>query len=346
MTNFTMRSRWAAFGAVLAITLGAGGLQIANATVSTGAKPVLIPITPCRLLDTRPAPDTVGTRSTPIGAAETATFAVRGANGQCNIPAGAVAIATNFTVTNPTSGSFLTVFPADQPRPLASNLNWIGGQPPTPNQVTVKLSATGTIGIYNHAGTVNVLVDIVGYYEDHNHDDRYREETVAANGASPTFLLPPVQLTLGTTTISTTVSGNMELKWIGSGSLNCTTSGVAGFYGWLEVDGVAVRSSIILIGEGFSVAGVDSFSATNFPQIVLQGVTASPVPAGSHQVRARFGCNSGSGLASQSSLWSLVATVLAGTPTVAALTDSELAPGEEPELCIDQMDGTKECRTG
>ena len=27
--------------------------------------------------------------------------------------------------------------------------------------------------MFNERGTVNVIVDIVGYYEDHNHDDRY-----------------------------------------------------------------------------------------------------------------------------------------------------------------------------
>ncbi len=61
-------------------------------------------------------------------------------------------------------------------QPLASNLNWVPGSPPTPNKVDVKLSATGAISLYNNVGSVSVLADVVGYYADHNHDDRYYTE--------------------------------------------------------------------------------------------------------------------------------------------------------------------------
>ena len=39
--------------------------------------------------------------------------------------------------------------------------------------MTTRLSPTGQFNIYNLAGSVNVFVDINGYYVDHNHDDRY-----------------------------------------------------------------------------------------------------------------------------------------------------------------------------
>jgi hypothetical protein len=105
-------------------------------------------------------------RATPIGANEAVTLAVWGTNGNCTIPNTATGIATNTTAVNPTAGSFLTVYPADaNPRPKASNLNFVAGSPPTPNQVTVGLSAAGAIGVYNLTGTVDVIVDIVGYYQ-------------------------------------------------------------------------------------------------------------------------------------------------------------------------------------
>jgi len=66
---------------------------------------------------------------------------------------------------NPTAASFLTVFPADQQRPVASSLNWVAGQAPTPNAVTVAASADGKISFYNLSGNVDLAVDIVGYYE-------------------------------------------------------------------------------------------------------------------------------------------------------------------------------------
>jgi hypothetical protein len=105
------------------------------------------------------------------------TFAVRGANGDCTIPAGASAIVANVTAVAPSAGSFMTVWPADKPQPLASSLNYTAGQAPTPNAVTVALSGDGRIKVYNHSGNVHVIVDITGFYEDHTHDDRYYTQT-------------------------------------------------------------------------------------------------------------------------------------------------------------------------
>ena len=47
------------------------------------------------------------------------------------------------------------------------------GQPPTPNAVTTDLTSAGQFKIFNKQGNVNVFVDVVGYYANHNHDDRY-----------------------------------------------------------------------------------------------------------------------------------------------------------------------------
>jgi hypothetical protein len=181
------RVRWAAIGAALAVSLGAGGMGIVNATISSGSKAVYVPISPCRLADTRPAPDTVGSKSTPIGAGQTHTFTVRGSNGNCAIPTGATAIVANVTAVGPTAQSFMTIWPADQPQPNASSLNYSAGQAPFPNAVTVTLSGDGKIKVANKNGNVHVIVDIAGYYEDHNHDDRYdtKEQVDAKIAAIP-----------------------------------------------------------------------------------------------------------------------------------------------------------------
>jgi hypothetical protein len=168
-----LRVRWAAIGAALAVSLGAGGIGIVNATISSGSKAVYVPITPCRLADTRPAPDTVGSKNTPIGAGQTHTFTVRGVNGNCTIPAGATAIVANVTAVAPTAQSFMAIWPADKPQPNASSLNYSAGQAAVPNAVTVTLSGDGKIKAFNKNGNVNVIIDIAGYYEDHDHDDRY-----------------------------------------------------------------------------------------------------------------------------------------------------------------------------
>jgi len=166
------RSRWAAFGAAVAIGVGGGGVAVTNAVIGSGERAAFVPITPCRLFDMRPA-DVVGPRSTPLTAGETYTQQVTGSNGKCTIPSDATGVAMNVTAVGGTAGSFLTIWPADVDQPLASNLNWVPGAPPTPNKVDVKLSAAGQIRMFNLTGTVFVLADVVGYYADHNHDDRY-----------------------------------------------------------------------------------------------------------------------------------------------------------------------------
>ena len=161
--NGVNRIRWAALGAAIAVSVGGGVTLVATAS-GAGRSSSFVPIVACRLADTRSG-ESVGARSTPVGAGETALFQVTGTNGGCTITASATAITSNVTVVNPTASSFLTVFAADATRPLASNLNWTTLSSPTPNQVTVSLSATGTIKIFNNVGDIDVVIDIVGYYE-------------------------------------------------------------------------------------------------------------------------------------------------------------------------------------
>lgn len=73
----------------------------------------------------------------------------------------------------PTAPSYLVVYPPDATRPLAANLNWLAGDPPLSNAVTVDVSADGRISFYNLAGSVNIAVDVVAYLVDHHHDDGY-----------------------------------------------------------------------------------------------------------------------------------------------------------------------------
>jgi len=155
-------AHWA-IGGALAVSLGLGGVLTMVNAGGAGQASTLVPITPCRLVDTR-ADQSVGTRNTPLTAGEVADFAVWGTNGNCTIPSTATGIVSNITSVNGTSASYLTVYPGDATRPLSSNLNWTAASAPTPNQVTVGLSATGGIKAFNNAGTVDVVVDIVGYY--------------------------------------------------------------------------------------------------------------------------------------------------------------------------------------
>lgn len=159
-------SRWIGVSAVVAATVGAMTFAGLGAGAAPAEEPsVYMAVPPCRLADTRPEFQ-VGPRSTPLQANETHNQQVTGTNGDCMIPAGAKGVSLNVTAVGPTAPSFMTLFPAGGDVPVASNLNYLPGAAPTPNKVDVKLSDDGAIGVYNLAGTVDVVIDVSGYYSD------------------------------------------------------------------------------------------------------------------------------------------------------------------------------------
>lgn len=164
--------RHRALVALLAVTACTTGIIWHNAAQAAGAgtsaPSELVTIAPCRLVDTRSGSDNVGARSTKLGADESGSFAVWGSNGRCAIAQSATGIVGNITAVNPTAASFLTVYPADVDRPLAANVNLTAGSSPTPNQITVGLSTAGALRVYNLSGTVDIVIDISGYYQPAN----------------------------------------------------------------------------------------------------------------------------------------------------------------------------------
>jgi hypothetical protein len=119
-------------------------------------------VSPARIQDSRPTGPQVGPYSTPWGQGTSRTVKVAGVGG---VPADAGAVTLNVTVTAPSAASFLTLWPAGQARPLASSLNYTPGQT-VPNAVTVKVGTSGNVSVFNAAGTADVIIDVVGYYDD------------------------------------------------------------------------------------------------------------------------------------------------------------------------------------
>ena len=139
-----------------------------------------VPITPCRLADTRAEPDRVGTEGT-FAANTTKTFPAHDTHGECTIPTEAVGLSLNVTAIGATQPTFLTIWP-DGNRPNASSLNPSPDEPPVPNAVTTPLSAIGAFRVYNLQGTVNVILDVNGYYTKSTlHDIDTRLTALEAN---------------------------------------------------------------------------------------------------------------------------------------------------------------------
>jgi hypothetical protein len=119
------------------------------------------PMSPCRLVDTRPA-NQVGPQTT-LGADDTRTVMAHGEQGDCNLPTDAVGLSLNVTAVGASAPTFLTIWPGGA-QPNASSLNPVPGEPPTPNAVVTSLVPAGTFKLYNLAGSVDVIIDVNGYY--------------------------------------------------------------------------------------------------------------------------------------------------------------------------------------
>jgi Fibronectin type III domain len=114
-------------------------------------------LSPVRILDTRTG---LGGPQARLGPQATITVQITGQGG---VPStGVSAVILNVTVTNTTAPSFLTIYPAGVPRPLASNLNWVAGKT-VPNLVEVAVGNNGQVSAYNGAGSTDVIFDVAGY---------------------------------------------------------------------------------------------------------------------------------------------------------------------------------------
>ena len=164
------------------VTTGAGtSNNVVDYTyVAPGAYTAL---TPFRICDTRSTGTKVGCAgSRTLGTNGTVLVHVTGippVNGE-TVPAGAQAVVVNMTaIDHSTTKSFVTAYPTT--RPLASNINVDGGATQA-NLSVVALSSSGTITLYNAVGSVDVLVDVEGFF-------------AAPSGNAGTFhTFPPVRI--------------------------------------------------------------------------------------------------------------------------------------------------------
>jgi hypothetical protein len=117
-------------------------------------------LAPARITDTRPGSGLPNAGYT-LGPGAILAVQVAGVGGVP--PGGALAAVLNVTATSTTKASNLTVWPNGAARPSTSDLNWVAGRT-VPNLVIAPLGASGQILLYNNAGSVNVVVDVLGYY--------------------------------------------------------------------------------------------------------------------------------------------------------------------------------------
>jgi PKD repeat protein len=193
--------------------------------------------TPTRVLSTVSG---TGAPKAKLGAGATVTLTVPG------LPAGTTAVALNVTVTGPTTASYLSVYPGGSPRPLASNLNFVAGQT-IPNLVLVPVGPGNTVTFYNSAGTVNVIGDLVGYFQP--------------GTTTPPDITPPGPATALTGVVTDT---SIALAWINPSDADFTGVTIR------RAPGATPPASVT---DGTSVAVPQSATATSFTDTGLTAGT-------------------------------------------------------------------------
>lgn len=143
--------------------IGTSGTSTADqyTYVASGAYTAL---TPFRICDTRPGQTYVGcTSARTLGVNGTVVVQITGVvvSGE-SVPSGAQAVVVNLTaIDHSTTNSFVTAYPLS--RPVASNINVDGGRVQA-NLAVVALSPAGTITVFNAIGSVDVFLDVEGYF--------------------------------------------------------------------------------------------------------------------------------------------------------------------------------------
>jgi len=118
------------------------------------------PLTPCRVVDTRNAAGTNGGPA--IGGNVTRGVAIKG---NCGVPSTAKGVSLNLTITGSTAGSFISLWPAGQAYPGVSTINFNGGDTLANGAIVGLGSGSPDLNVYNAAGSVQVIIDVTGYFQ-------------------------------------------------------------------------------------------------------------------------------------------------------------------------------------
>ena len=310
------RSRWAAFGAAVAVTLGAGGLAVVNA--AGGVDSTTVFTDPVRVLDSRD-PVNVGLPG-PFASQVPQKLKVTGTiptttGTKIVVPDGATGVLLNVTVVAPQADGFISIRPGDATGlPTTSSLNATAGQV-VPNAVLVALPTSGanagqidiTYDAYGRSGpTTDLLIDVVGYASASkldalqaeldalqagldakaNSSDVYSKavtdqriessKSVAVTGAGIGL---PATLTAQAEFLPETIVTPQagQLLIAKSGAIQLYCNFGEQLY-FLMVDDVPLRSSVMIVLSG----GTDG---------QITGTTDAVIPAGSHEISIGARCS-------------------------------------------------------
>jgi len=139
----------------------AGSASSETWSLTTGVPPIgllFIPVTPCRVADTRSSGGPFGGPTMTAGS--TRSFAIP--QSACSIPSTALAYSLNVTVVSAGPLGYLSLWPTGQAQPYVSTLNSPGGLV-VANAALVPAGSGGAVSVYVSDET-DVILDINGYF--------------------------------------------------------------------------------------------------------------------------------------------------------------------------------------
>lgn len=202
---------------------------------------VFVPVTPCRILDTRIVGGQITggtTRAFDITAVSDYSFQ-GGNNSNCGGVGAAgsfAAAAINFTVVFPSSAGYITAFPFGAVQPVSTSMDFDGGGLRSTTSI-VRLdqgAAANEMTVYSHA-TTHLVADVVGYYINPGplvfECQDTAEEILTVNAGATANVVAPVCPTGYTQTATNCESSTWQMPFVyfsgGTCSAQNNSSGTA-----------------------------------------------------------------------------------------------------------------------
>ncbi len=151
--------------------VAAKGVAVAKTLGDPGTDVVYVPVTPCRLVDTRAPYPAVYQNEGPFTPGATRNYTVQGGNGVClsQLPSGLNPAAVQVQVfgipVNGVSGD-IEVLPQGSTFGGSATLVFLGNNQFTSAGTTARINqANNQISVQVRLGTANVAIDVVGYFQ-------------------------------------------------------------------------------------------------------------------------------------------------------------------------------------
>ena len=242
----------------------------------------LTALNPARILDTRAGYATVDGQFEGIGAISGGNQLVLTLAGRGGLPAtGVGAVVMNVTATNPTASGYVTVWPSNQVRPLASNINFVRGQT-IPNLVISSVSPNGQVSLFNSAGNTDLIADVLGWFPTVSElapltparllDTRTGSETIDGQFAGTGALLAASYLNL-----TVVGRGGVPSSGVGAVVLNLTATNptAAGFLSACVIGSFCNDSSTLNFSPGETIANLVIAKVDSSGQVPLYNSAGS-----------------------------------------------------------------------